>query len=125
MQPMYKVSQSMPYTIFIAGEYDKAVTSVRNYCDQNGFCVTVTPTKYVYTGGEEDGVIVGLINYPRFPKTSEELRERAITIAKQLLDDLKQQSFSIQGPEKTEWFSWREEDLKELELHETIVNTRD
>jgi hypothetical protein len=121
---MYKVSQTTPYNIFIAGNYDKAVASVRNYCDQFGFCVTVTPTNYVYTGGEEDGVIVGLINYPRFPKTSEELRERAITIAKQLLEDLEQQSFSIQGPDRTEWFSWREEDLKELELHETIVNNR-
>jgi ferredoxin len=41
----------------------------QDYCDTVGLCVTVTPTKYIYKNGEEDGIIIGLINYPRFPST--------------------------------------------------------
>lgn len=56
---------SCPVSIFIAGDFDEARDLCRAFCDEEGLCVTVTPTTYVYTGGEEDGVIVGLINYPR------------------------------------------------------------
>lgn len=110
MEPVVKTDPSISYTIFIAGDYDKAVMVSQQYCDQEGFCVTVTPTKYVYSFGQESGVIIGIINYPRFPKTICQLRKHAIELAKLLRTELKQESFTIYGPKKTEWFSYREQD---------------
>ena len=101
---------SYPVSIFIAGDTWQAETSCLNYCDAVGFCVTVTETTYVYTGGEEVGVIVGLINYPRFPKAPAEIWAHAETLAAKLCIDLKQESYTIQAPDKTVWFSHREED---------------
>ncbi|TPK14135.1 hypothetical protein [Mesorhizobium sp. B2-5-11] len=95
------------YDIFIAGDFDQARQSCRNYCFGIGLCVTVEPVSYIYTGGEEAGVRVGLINYPRFPSDPEKLRLRAGELAHQLMHDLFQHSYSIVGPDETEWFSRR------------------
>ena len=71
------------------------------YCNQVGFAVTITGTKFVYKNGYEDGVIVGLINYPRFPSTKKQIREHAIAIAKKLQSEFKQQRVSIVFSDKT------------------------
>ena len=73
-----------------------------------GACVTVEPIDYIYTGGEEAGVRVGFINYPRFPSDCETLRARAADLAERLRQRLCQHSYSIVGPGVTEWFSMRE-----------------
>ena len=105
-----KYADSHSVQIFIAGDYDLARHIVREYCDQFGCCVTVTPTSYVYTGGEESGVIVGFINYPRFPKKPDDIELQAYFLAEKLLKGLDQQSYSIQTPDETKWISYREED---------------
>jgi hypothetical protein len=105
-----KYADSHSVQIFIAGDYELAKTIARQFCDQMGCCVTVTPTSYVYTGGEESGVIVGFINYPRFPKTPAEINLYAYLLAERLLQGLDQQSYSIQNPDETKWISYREED---------------
>ena len=99
---------SYPVSIFIAGNVWEAETACLDYCDQTGFCVTVTETTYVYTGGEEAGVIVGLINYPRFPKEPHEIWSRAEELAALLRERLKQESYTIQAPDRTVWFSHRD-----------------
>lgn len=111
MNPLHRIADTIDYNIYIAGDYELAQEIAQRYCDEKGFCVTVSHTKYVYSFGKEEGVIVGLINYPRFPKQQEELRDHALALATQLKTELKQESFSIQGPDKTEWFSWREGDI--------------
>jgi hypothetical protein len=73
----------------------------RAYCDMTGFCVSFTETEFIYTLGSEPGVIVGLINYPRFPKESAELRERALVLAEQLRKQLCQQRVSIVFSDET------------------------
>ena len=98
---------SYPVSIFIAGGVSEAETVCREYCDAAGLCVTVTGTHYVYTDGEEAGVIVGLINYPRFPKEPREIEARALALGDLLRERLGQQSYSIQTPERTIWRSWR------------------
>lgn len=103
-------AHSYPVSIFVAGSPMEAETLCLDYCDRTGFCVTVTETTYCYTGGEEAGVIVGLINYPRFPSTPEQIWQRAEELAAELCAGLKQQSYSIQAPDKTVWFSHRESD---------------
>jgi len=106
---MIKQCNSYPVTIFIAGDASVAKNICREFCDDVGLCVTVTSTTYIYTGGEEDGVIVGLINYPRFPSKPEDIVEKAELLARKLLTGLKQQSYSIQTTDKTTLLSWREE----------------
>lgn len=102
-----EINQSWPVSIFMAGDITKATEICRAYCDETGFCVTVTQTAYVYTAGQEAGFIVGLINYPRFPSEPWAITNRAISIADRLREGLGQDSYSIQTPEKTIWRSWR------------------
>lgn len=96
--------------IWIAGDPLKAHDICQSYCDTVSFCVSVTPTSYAYKGGHEVGVIVGLINYPRFPSTSEEMFDHAKSLGIQLMEGLGQQSFTIETPAETWWFSIRPED---------------
>lgn len=95
------------FDIFIAGDVEQAKQVCREYCFDAGLCVTVKPVTYIYTGGEESGVRVGLINYPRFPSTEGELRVKARDLAETLMRRLCQHSFSIVGPDRTDWYSRR------------------
>ena len=73
----------------------------QKYCDETGFCVSVTPTKYVYTNGCEQGAIVGILNYPRFSQSPDELHERAIILATELMLGLDQMRVTIDLPDNT------------------------
>lgn len=55
-------------------------------------------------------VIVGLINYPRFPAAETIILQHAIELAGLLRIGLKQESFTIQNKTDTHWYSWREAD---------------
>ncbi len=103
----HEKSTTLDYTIYIAGDYEQAKNICREWCMRVGACVTVEPTTYIYTGGEESGVRVGFINYPRFPESEENLRSRACDLASLLMEGLYQHSYSIVGPWETEWFSRR------------------
>lgn len=92
--------------IWIAGDYADAIRAVREFAEE-GLCAAVTPAAYVYTGGMEDGVCVTIINYSRFPKTPDEIRATAGRLADYLRERLYQDSYSIEGPDVTEWFSRR------------------
>jgi len=103
-----KEAPSYPVSIFMAGDIAAATDYARRYCDDNGFCVTITPTVYVYTGGQEAGFIVGLVNYPRFPLSPDALWEAAETIAAYLRERLYQDSYTIQAPDRSVWISHRQ-----------------
>lgn len=105
-----EIADSYPISVFIAGDIERAKLSCRELCDGLGFCVTLTPTTYIYTGGEEAGMIVGIINYPRFPSDQETLRDRAVVFAEKLRADLDQRSYTIQAPDGSVWISYRDED---------------
>jgi len=92
--------------IFIAGDRAAAVSACREFC-MEGLCVTITDADFVYTGGMETGIRVGLINYPRFPKPSEHIYNCAENLARFLIQRLFQQSCSIVTPDKTVWLSRR------------------
>jgi hypothetical protein len=102
-----ELASTIRFDIFVAGDLAQAKQVCREHCFEIGLCVTVEPVTYIYTGGEEEGVRVGLINYPRFPATHEELREKARGLADVLLERLCQHSYSIVGPDDTEWVSRR------------------
>ena len=64
-------------------------------------CVTMTPTRYVYGDGWEDGVEVGFINYPRFPGSTAFIRGMALDLAERLRVALGQQRVSVMFPGET------------------------
>ena len=55
---------------------------------------------------------VGLVNYPRFPKTPADIKARALKVAEQLMDDLCQWSALVVTPEQTVWLTRRPEGAK-------------
>ena len=73
----------------------------QKYCNKRGFCVTVTPTKYIYTNGWETGAIVGLINYPRFPESQDALASAAMELATELMIGLDQKRVTVDFPTHT------------------------
>lgn len=99
---------SFSVTVYIAGDATDAVASLRRQCLEDGLCVTVTLTRFIYTGGVEDGVAVGFVNYPRFPKTPEEITTRAIAVANILIVDMCQLSALVVTPNQTVWLSRRD-----------------
>ncbi len=90
-------------TIYMAGDIVQAKHIVRAFCWDRGWCVTVTPTDFIYSGGEESGFIVGIENYPRFPSTLDELTEKAKELAERLALSLFQKSYMICTPKKSMW----------------------
>jgi hypothetical protein len=104
-----KTEPTIRFDIFMAGDLAQAKQVCRAYCFAVGLCVTVEPVDFIYTGGEEAGFRVGLINYPRFPTNEISLGNTARDLAGQLLISLCQHSYSIVGPKETEWFTSREQ----------------
>jgi hypothetical protein len=86
-----------------------ALAIVQNYVNSVGLCVSVTPTRFVYTSGSEPGLIVGLINYPRFPSTPDKIRTHAFKLAELLLRGCKQLWVSVVLPDETVMFSASED----------------
>lgn len=105
-----KVSPSCSVTVYVAGDHQTARESLRRQCLEEGLCVTVTPTTFVYTAGVEEGVAVGLVNYPRFPATPAAISDRARRVALRLMDDLCQWSALVVGPAETLWLTRRPEE---------------
>lgn len=95
--------------IYIAGPIDVAKQIIREECMREGLCVTITPTDYIYTGGEEAGYVVELVNYPRFPKPVDEITNRAVDLGNKLRARTFQHSFMVMTPQMTEWFTIREQ----------------
>jgi hypothetical protein len=95
-------------SIYIAGD----ILMIRHYCREfcmEGLCVTVTPTDFVFTGGMETGAQIGLVNYPRFPSTTEHIDATAENLTRFLIERLHQHSALIDGPEGTTWLTRRAE----------------
>jgi hypothetical protein len=82
-----------------------SIDDVRKVCNEwvNEIkdCVTITPTEFCYVDGNEPGVIVGYINYPRFPRTKMVIIARAIILADRLRLAMGQTRVSITTPKKT------------------------
>tara|TARA_R110001632_G_C11285018_1_gene412282 strand:+ start:137 stop:496 length:360 start_codon:yes stop_codon:yes gene_type:complete len=64
-------------------------------------CYSLTETKFIYTGGCEKGLVIGLINYPRFERTNDHILQNAIDIGTMLMYKLNQYRVTITTPTKT------------------------
>lgn len=90
--------------VFMAGNIEHAKQIIRRFCIDTPICVTVTPTTFVYTGGEEVGFVVGFRNYPRFPTDHYILRATAADLADRLREALGQRSYmSVHAGGMTTW----------------------
>lgn len=92
--------QRVGYTDKIYG-IDKVIEIVDAYCNRVELCVTITPTQFRYVGGWDPGVVVGLINYPRFLSSPAEVRVHALELAELLRVGLEQNRISVVMPGKT------------------------
>lgn len=79
--------------------FDELEKFCQDFVDLKGECVTVTRTKYIYTNGNETGAIIGFIQYPRFPRKEEEIKDRAIELAYIAMHKFKQQRVTVNTPE--------------------------
>lgn len=65
------------------------------------WAVTVTPTKFIYVDGQEEGCIVGIIQYPRFPLSETEILSRTFKLAKLLKEKMNQERCSVVCTDKS------------------------
>jgi hypothetical protein len=96
--------------IYIAGSPEIAKQVCDDYCWAEHFCVNVQEVDYIYTGGNESGVKIGIIQYPRFPKEINVLENRAFDIGYKVAEACNQWSFTIVSSGKTRFYSRREEE---------------
>lgn len=95
--------------VYIAGSVPTLEQVCREFC-LDGCCVTVTPTNYIYTFGEESGAEIGLIHYPRFPKgagAQEQITRQATNLGFAMMYRCHQGSFTVMDPEMTYFHSRR------------------
>jgi hypothetical protein len=102
--------QSYLARIYMAGDYGTALATCRRYFFDKGGCVNVQRTEYVYTGGQEAGVVVEVINYARFPTDQQSLDALAHDLAETLRVALCQHSYSVVTPTESRFVSYREGD---------------
>jgi hypothetical protein len=95
--------------LYLSGPIDVAKQILRWECLDEGLCVTIEPTTFIYTGGEEAGYVVGLLNYPRFPSSPAKLSKRAREVMYALLEGTHQHSALMVGPTFSEWVTKREQ----------------
>jgi hypothetical protein len=81
--------------IYVAGDIETCKRVCRQECFRKGLCVTVEPVTYVFTGGAEEGVRVGLIQYPPFPASEESILERAVALGELLAEACCQWSYAV------------------------------
>lgn len=74
---------------------------IRSFIEEFRFGITITPTKFMYPGEKENGLILGIINYPRFPDTEYELTKKTLNLAKYCLNAFKQYRCSVVFPNET------------------------
>lgn len=104
-----EIADTFTSRIYISGPIEVAKQVIREECFREGLCVTIEPTTFIYTGGEESGFVVGLLNYPRFPSTPQAISERATDLMHKLLDATHQHSALMVEPNRTEWVTKREQ----------------
>ena len=104
-----EISQTYTVRLYLSGPIEVAKQAIRADTLRAGLCVTIEPTTYIYTGGEEAGYVVGLLNYPRFPCEPQALEDLARDLMHKLLTATHQHSALMVTPERSEWITVREQ----------------
>lgn len=80
---------------------EEAVKVCEDYCNDVGLGLTVWLCSFVYTGGDEPGVCVGIINYPRFPSSKDDIRRHALVLAGRLKETFRQERLTVVFSDET------------------------
>lgn len=67
----------------------------------NPMCVNIMETHYIYVDGSECGACIELINYPRFPDSPTQIKDKAFILADILKEKFKQERLSVVCTDKT------------------------
>lgn len=94
--------------IFVAGDMVDIRRACRSFV-MRGLCVSVEATSFIYTGGAEEGALVRLVNYPRFPK-GRDIANQAKSLAHYLIEECHQESALIVADDTTTWLTRRPND---------------
>ena len=73
----------------------------QDFCDEVGLGLTLKEIEFIYKNGCELGVEIGLINYPRFPKTNDEITMLSLELASILKEKFNQHRVSVVCTDKT------------------------
>jgi len=93
--------------IYVAGDIKIVEEACRKLCFPQGLCVTVEEVNYIFGGGTELGVRIGMIQYPPFPESEKDLMEKAIKVGKLVAEANYQWSFSIVTAQSVSTYSRR------------------
>ncbi len=80
-----KIEPTYTIDIFMAGDTAQAKHVCREFC-MRGFCIHIVPADFIYTGGEETGFKIGIVNYPRFPSLPADAWAAATELAELLIE---------------------------------------
>ena len=89
-----KICKTHVIKIYIAGDRNLARQYLQGYV-MDGACVSISEEEYIYTMGNETGIVVNLMNYPRFPKEPWLLLSQALTLGELLIENLHQGSCTV------------------------------
>ncbi|RKZ80718.1 MAG: hypothetical protein DRQ35_01725 [Gammaproteobacteria bacterium] len=104
-----KIEDTYRIAIHMAGDFATAKSLCKKFAWDSPTCVTVKPQTFIYTGGLEEGVEIGLVNYPRFPKTEDQLVGIAKRLTEMLIEEMHETSALIVTDQQTFWLSRRNE----------------
>ncbi len=106
MQTVIKSAPTDTAKLYLSGPIEQAKQILRREV-MSGLCVTIEPTLFIYTGGEESGYVVGLLNYPRFPSAPDAIWTRALELAEVLMRETYQHSALVVTPDESTWITCR------------------
>jgi len=95
--------------IYVAGDLDITKQVCRRFAFPSGLCVTVESVSYVFGGGQEEGVRIGLIQYPPFQEEPIVIRGRAIRLGRDIAEENYQWSYTIIDSSEVRHYSRRNE----------------
>lgn len=94
--------------LYVAGDYNITKNKLREIAFPSGLCVTIEKLEYIYAGGVEEGVRIGLIQYPPFPEAIISIRNKMMSIGYKIAELNAQWSFTIVMPDITVFCSRRD-----------------
>lgn len=96
-----KRSFTFQSAIYISARRHTVQDVCAEFCKKSPCCVTVEPVDFIFTGGSQSGFRVKLINYPRFESDIETIKQKADSLALNLLIASQQSSCSVVHSDET------------------------
>lgn len=105
-----KTCTSATVSIYCTGDKARLYAAVQETIDAIGLCVSIFPCDYLFTGGQESGYEIRLINYPRLPFDMDTMMAKAGHVAQAVFTVNPKGSLTIVAPHETIFWSNRDSD---------------